>query len=142
MWLLKKQLNVPQKKFEIKSLKEPLIVSISSFEFFSLNFFFFSFLLAPPDRTGTIKKSNNIYCCKNIIFFFVEVTYEIKVKSNDSIMYADDNQGTVQLTVYGDLGSSGVIDLRTDENDTKRFDGQSTTIKKKAFDAGKVRILI
>jgi hypothetical protein len=53
-------------------------------------------------------------------------------------MYGDDNQGTVRLIIYGDNGSSGPIDLRTDENDTKRFEGLSGTIKKKAFDAGKV----
>jgi len=55
-------------------------------------------------------------------------------------MYGDDHQGSVRLTVYGDNGSSGPIDLRADENNSKRFDGQSVTIKKKAFDAGKVKI--
>lgn len=67
-----------------------------------------------------------------------EITYEIKIKSNDNIMYGDNDQGTVQLTIYGDNGSSGAIDLRSDDSDTKKFDGQSITIKKKALDAGKI----
>ena len=53
-------------------------------------------------------------------------------------MYGDDDKGTIRLTIYGDNGNSGPIDLRHDDNDTKKFDGQSLTIKKKAFDAGKV----
>lgn len=60
------------------------------------------------------------------------------MKSNDSIIYSDDNQGTIRLTIFGDNGSSGPIDLRSDENDPKKFDGQSVSLKKKAFDAGKV----
>lgn len=61
------------------------------------------------------------------------------MKSNDVIIYTDDDRGSVQLLVFGDNGSSGPIDLRANESDTKRFDGQSATVKKKAFDAGKVR---
>lgn len=57
-------------------------------------------------------------------------------------MYGDNDQGTVQLTIYGDNGSSGAIDLRSDDNDTKKFDGQSITIKKKALDAGKVETIL
>ncbi|CAF3582320.1 unnamed protein product [Rotaria sordida] len=72
---------------------------------------------SPPDRT--------------------EINYEIKVKSNDHIMYGDD-QSTIKLIIYGDNGNSGPIDFRSDENDTKKYDGQSMTLKKKAFDAGKI----
>ncbi|CAF1384950.1 unnamed protein product [Adineta steineri] len=63
-----------------------------------------------------------------------ETTYEIKIKSDDTIEYSDEDKGAVQLTIYGADGSSGSIDLRNDE---KKFDGQSTTLKKKAIDAGK-----
>ncbi|CAF0762513.1 unnamed protein product [Rotaria sp. Silwood1] len=73
---------------------------------------------SPPDRT--------------------EINYEIKVKSNDHIMYGDEDQSSIRLIIYGDNGSSGPIDLRSDENDTKKYDGQSMTLKKKAFDAGKM----
>ncbi|CAF1189292.1 unnamed protein product [Rotaria magnacalcarata] len=72
----------------------------------------------PPDRT--------------------EINYEIKVRSNDNILYGDNDQSTIRLTIYGDNGSSGAIDFRTDENDPKKYDGQSVTFKKKALDAGKM----
>ena len=52
-------------------------------------------------------------------------------------MYGDDDRSTIRLVIFGDNGSSGLIDFRSDENDT-RFDGQSVTVKRKAFDAGKV----
>lgn len=68
----------------------------------------------------------------------IEINYEVKVRSQDVILYSTDDQGSIQLTIYGDNGNSGAIDFRTDENDTKRYDGQSITFKKKAFDAGKV----
>lgn len=70
----------------------------------------------------------------------LEINYEIKVKSNDCILYGDEEKSSIQLIIYGDSGSSGPIDFRTDENDTKKYDGQSITFKKKAFDAGKVGI--
>ncbi|CAF4370815.1 unnamed protein product [Rotaria sp. Silwood2] len=73
---------------------------------------------SPPDRT--------------------EINYEIKVKSNDNIMYGDNDQSTIRFIIYGDNGSSGPIDFRSDENDTKKYDGQSMTLKRKAFDAGKM----
>ena len=72
---------------------------------------------------------------------FAENTYEVKLKSSDQITYADDNnKNSIQLTVFGDNGSSGPIDLRPAEGDTKKFDVRSATLKKKAFDAGKVNI--
>lgn len=62
------------------------------------------------------------------------------MKSEDGILYDnDDNKGDVRLLVFGDNGSSGPVDLRGNDSDTKRYDGQSGTIKKKAFDAGKVK---
>ncbi|UJR35341.1 hypothetical protein I4U23_028101 [Adineta vaga] len=67
-----------------------------------------------------------------------ETTYDIKVTSDESIEYGDDDQSSVKLTVFGDNGSSGLIDLRGNENDPKKYDGLSTTLKKKAFDAGKL----
>ncbi len=60
------------------------------------------------------------------------------MKSSDSIVYDDEDRSVIQLTIFGDNGSSGPIDLRSDEHDPKKFNGQSVTLKKKAFDAGKV----
>lgn len=71
----------------------------------------------------------------------VENNYEIKLKSSDQITYADDtHQNSMQLTVFGDNGSSGPVELRPAEGDTKKFDVRSATLKRKAFDAGKVVI--
>ncbi|CAF1123841.1 unnamed protein product [Adineta ricciae] len=67
-----------------------------------------------------------------------ETMYDIKVNSDEPIEYADDKEGLIKLTIFGDNGSSGSIDLRGNENDPKKYDGYTTTLKKKAYDAGKL----
>lgn len=62
----------------------------------------------------------------------------MKLKSNDTIIFGDGDQGTVSLTIYGDNGCSGPIDFHSDDTDTKKYDGHSMTFKKKTYDAGKV----
>lgn len=47
----------------------------------------------------------------------------------------------MHLAIFGDNGSSGPIDLRSSDGDAKKFDIRSLALKRKAFDAGKVRMI-
>lgn len=132
----KKLLNVHSKMFGIKSPKEQLIVSTlpsslaNESSLFSLPH---QLHLIEPVR---LKEARSL---KTLFLPSIEINYEIKVKSEDGILFDnDDDKGDVRVLVFGDNGSSGPIDLRANENDAKRYDGSSGTIKKKAFDAGKV----
>jgi hypothetical protein len=113
MWQQKKPLNEQRKKCEIKSRKELLILHLIE---------------------TVISKEFLL----RVSIFFLEINYEIKVKSTDNIVYEDEGRSAIHLTIFGDNGSSGPLDLRGDEHDSKKFNGQSVSLKKKAFDAGKV----
>lgn len=83
-----------------------------------------------------------LFIVNSQLFLIEETNYEIRFKSADSIIYADDSrQSLVQVTIFGDNGSSGSIDIASGETEPKKFDPRSITIKKKAFDAGKVTII-
>jgi hypothetical protein len=94
------------------------------------------FVSAPPDRAGEVWQK---WFQKSVdLRFFSEVTYDIKVRSSDNIVYGENGKGSIRLTIFGDNGSSGPIELRTDEGDTNKVGGPTMTLKRKALDAGKV----
>ena len=92
--------------------------------------------LAPPDRPGTAVSEISVGHRSSSS---LETTYDIRVKSNKNITFVDDHHPSpMHLSIFGENGSAGAIELHNDDGDRKKYDGQSTMLRKKAFDAGKV----